>query len=189
MPQAITLTEQALRQHGSADQAAAASSGAMEGAPSTEAAPAEPSRKRKSRFEDMESTAGASQPTTSALPQQVVDQIRYAKARSALEGRAPAGWALGYDCLARGPSGAWEVARITGITPTGGFRVELTASPGQIEEVHRADVKPHDSKVCLRTEIFLQHFKHVTSGAHHRSSCTQSRFDLCCLGLCNSALF
>jgi hypothetical protein len=78
----------------------------------------------------------------------VVDQIRYAKARSALEGRAPAGWALGYDCLARGAAGAWELARVTGVTPAGGFKVEFTATPGQTHEVHRADVKPHDSRVC-----------------------------------------
>jgi hypothetical protein len=149
MLQAITLTEQALRQHGSADQAAAVPSGATQNAPSTSAG-ADPGRKRKSRFDD--SGRGASDLNSGALPQQVIDQIRYAKARSALEGRAPAGWALGYECLARGPAGTWELARVTGVTASGGFRVEFAASPGQVDEVHRSDAKPHDSKVCMLTE-------------------------------------
>ena len=118
----------------------------MDGDPSTSVA--QPTRKRKSRFDDGGSAADG-KPGTSALPQQVVDQIRCAKARSALEGRAPAGWALGYDCMARGPAGAWHLARVTGVTPAGGFKVEFKSSPGQVEEVHRADVKPHDSTACL----------------------------------------
>lgn len=140
--QAISLTEQALQQQEAAGRQPQHAAG-----PSTDANAQDPEtgRKRKSRFDAGPDGAAAN----GALPQQVVDQIKSAKARSALDGRAPPGWAIGHNCLARGVSGQWEAGRVAAVSPAGGFLIEFDAQPGVPVEVHRADAKPRDFKVLI----------------------------------------
>lgn len=135
--QAISLTEGALADHaegttaGSSDAVASGGGGA--------------SRKRKSRFESFTSSASAG-----ALPMQVVDHIRAAKARSALEGHAPMGWAIGYACLARDSGGHWDVATVTAVTADGHFQVQRHEGSA-LEEVHKVDCRPQDTGVRFRS--------------------------------------
>jgi hypothetical protein len=172
--QAITLTEQLLRQHGSAQQPVQGEAGGETSAASPSGT-AEIGRKRKSRFDSglTINGSGSGTGTNSALPQQVIDQIRYAKARSALEGRAPAGWALGFECLARGPAGKWEAARVTAVTQLGNFRVEFEGNEGAIEEVHRADVKPRDSTVRIQCTALVHGTVHRISRTSPSASIRQ----------------
>eukprot|EP00892_Ulva_mutabilis_P009372 jgi/Ulvmu1/6807/UM031_0010.1 len=137
--EAISLTEQALKQ-----QEGAATQAQHTAGPSTDADAQQPEvgHKRKSRFD-----SGPEGITVNgALPQQVVDQIKSAKARSALDGRAPPGWAIGHNCLARGSSGQWEPGKVAAVSPAGGFLIAFDAQPGIPVEVHRADAKPRDFK-------------------------------------------
>lgn len=152
--QAIFLTEQALQQ-----QQGAATGAQPEAGPSTDADAHEPDigRKRKSRFDS--GPEGAT--VNGALPQQVIDQIKSAKARSALDGRAPPGWAIGHNCLARGASGQWERGKVAAVSPAGGFLIEFDSQPGVPVEVHRADAKPRDFKVQIAKHLPVADAAHL----------------------------
>lgn len=152
--QAISLTEQALQQQEAAGRPAQCTAG-----PSTDAEDHHPElgRKRKSRFDAGPEGAAAN----GALPQQVVDQIKSAKARSALDGRAPPGWAIGHNCLARGISGQWEAGKVAAVSPAGGFLIEFDSQPGVPVEVHRADAKPRDFKVTTAYCVIIGLHTHM----------------------------
>ena len=83
---------------------------------------------------------------------QVLDQIRAAKARSALEGSAPMGWALGFPCLARDSAGHWQPAQVRAVTADGQFEVAWDGSGGVSSDggttvVHKVDARPRDTGV------------------------------------------
>jgi hypothetical protein len=96
---------------------------------------------------------------------QVVDHIRAAKARSALEGHAPMGWAIGYACLARDSGGCWAAATVTAVTADGHFQV-LWLEGSEVGVVHKVDCRPQDTGVCPLLLLLLltlpasQHFLH-----------------------------
>jgi hypothetical protein len=142
--QAITVTESALEEFETA-----------QAGTSSEAA-AEPPKKRRSRFDAPESSSSA----PGALPMQVLDQIRVAKARSALEGHAPMGWAIGYPCVARDPSGHWAPATVSAVTPEGYFQIVWEGSSGAPVTMHKADCRPRDAAVCPQPQAcrFLFYF-------------------------------
>ena len=141
--QAIALTTAALQGHERQGSAAAASTSAalVEGGVA--------GKKRKSRFD----TAGSG--AAGALPTQVLSQIRSAKARSALEGHAPMGWAIGFPCLARDASGHWAAAQVSAVTADGSFTVAWDGGDGGSVTVHKADCRPRDTGVRLTTPILF----------------------------------
>lgn len=113
-------------------------------AASTSDAPADggaAGKKRKSRFD----TTGAG--AAGALPTQVLSQIRSAKARSALEGHAPMGWAIGFPCMARDSSGRWAAAQVAAVTADGSFTVTWDGDGGETATVHKTDCRPRDTAV------------------------------------------
>jgi len=116
--QAIALTESALAEHAAA-------------------APSEPSKKRRSRFEPLAETP--------SLPVDLVSQIAKAKARSALTGQGPAAWAIGGECQARFTDGTWQPARVRDLVD-GHFVVEFEGSQA-VETVTPMDCKPRDLPV------------------------------------------
>jgi hypothetical protein len=132
--QAITVTEAALAEFEAA-QAGPSNSVPIEEGQST--------RKRRSRFDAQERTSAA----PGALPMQVLDQIRVAKARSALEGNAPMGWAIGFPCAARDASGHWSPASVTAVTPEGYFQILWKDGTGVPVTMHKADCRPRDAAV------------------------------------------
>ena len=101
----------------------------------------------------------------------MLDQIRTAKARSALEGKAPMGWAIGYPCTARlesVASGAWQPAQVTAVTPDGQFQIAWDgaggAGMGGAATVRREDCRPRDRGVRA---IALQCCDHTHSARLH----------------------
>ena len=103
-------------------------------------------RKRRSRFDAADGDAAAAS-AGGALPMQVLDQIRSAKARSALEGSAPMGWAIGYPCLARDAGGQWQPATVAAVTADGHFQVSWQDAAAGMAVVHKVDCRPPDTGV------------------------------------------
>ncbi|KAI8462431.1 MAG: hypothetical protein J3K34DRAFT_527755 [Monoraphidium minutum] len=97
---------------------------------------------------------GASQVVTPAalnapgvLPENVADQIRRAQQRSALTGQAPAGWAVGGECLAYyAADGQWYPGVVESVSEDGKF-VVLYDGYGTREELVPGSVRPRVEEV------------------------------------------
>ena len=139
--QAIALTENVLSEYATEEPSSSQ--------PPEEAAAA--SRKRRSRFEPLTADAEAFNPI---LPVDLVTQIAYAKARSALQGQGPPSWAVGADCVARYSDGQWQNAHIQSLSPEGLFVVLFDRSQA-VEAVAPMDCKPRDLTVrCVQCGRF-----------------------------------
>lgn len=129
--QAIGLTEEWLASN--AAEASTSEPAAAEAAP----------RKRRSRFEPMSAASDGINP---ALPAHLVAQIRFAKARSALQGQGPKSWAVGAACQARYSDGQWYNATVKSLTAEGQYLVNWDGSENH-ESVDTVDARPRDIAV------------------------------------------
>lgn len=140
------LLADAKQQHDAAAAAAAAGPSAAAPAPQPAAAAAAAARP-SSTAAAVGDALGASQIVTPAalntpsmLPEHVAEQIKKAQQRSALLGQAPAGWAVGGECLAYYATDAqWYPAVVESVTEDGNF-VVVYDGYGNREEVRGSRV-------------------------------------------------
>lgn len=87
----------------------------------------------------------------SILPPQVAQQIRSAQQKAALQGQAPAVWAIGARCQAvYSGDGEWYEATVKGVSDTGDFVVSFDAYEHE-ESVSQQHAKPRsDSEETYR---------------------------------------
>jgi survival-of-motor-neuron-related-splicing factor 30 len=79
--------------------------------------------------------AGGAAAAAAMLPGGVAEQIKRAQQRQALQGHAPAGWAVGAECLAYyATDGQWYPAKVESVTEDGKF-VVVYEGYGNSEEV------------------------------------------------------
>jgi survival-of-motor-neuron-related-splicing factor 30 len=123
----ISLTRELLadakQQHGAAASGGAASAGPSGSGAAPAAAPGSAP------------VAAAGAAAGALLPGNVAEQIKRAQQRQALQGHAPAGWAVGADCIAYyATDGQWYPAKVEAVTEDGKF-VVLYEGYGNTEEV------------------------------------------------------
>jgi len=133
----ITLTKDLLadakQQHGTAGPSGARAAAAAAAA-ATSAPPVASTSSAALGASQIAMPAQLSAPAA-ALQGNVADQIKKAQQRSALAGQAPAGWAVGAECLAYYATDAqWYPARVESVTEGGNF-VVVYEGYGNTEEV------------------------------------------------------